>query len=543
MKTKFRTLISLILSVLIIFSCTAVAFAEAEQVTPVIIVSGMGAKPLTNADKNEEIFPPSFNVIAVNVLKAILPVLGTVALTNGDIFDKYAAEPIHDIFEQMACDMDGKSVYNIIPAAYPESAGNYEDLQEDPASAEMGMILSTAKKIGWENTYYFNYDWRLSPLDHADDLQKMIEDVKAEHNCKKVSIFAMSMGGAITNAYLSKYGCDSLKNVVYGSTAFLGVDLVGQLFTGDIDINIISLLTYFATFAEGQKNMGLVAKIVNALNEAAKQDGMESTDAFIKKNIEAIKDSVFKTVFKDVFTTFYGIWSLVPADKFDDAVKTIKGYVDLSDSFIEKATEYIKIQKNAENLIKKSMAQGTEIYIIGAYGYAGIPLTSASSSHTDTLIDTYHMTGKCVVAPFGKTLEDVGDYPYDNACGNKSHYHISTDGVINAGVGMLPDRTWIIKNMTHVEFASEHQSSDLAVFVVTSENPINVYSDARYPQFTELNRKTGKLVSLTQNVTIPGSDEENGLSQVFRVILGKLIDMLKTLAGYVKGYLAKEVTA
>jgi hypothetical protein len=42
---------------------------------------------------------------------------------------------------------------------------------------------------------------------------------------------------------------------------------------------------------------------------------------------------------------------------------------------------------------------------------------------------------------------------------------------------------------------------------------VDIHTDARYPQFTELDRKTGKLLSLTQNVTVP--TEETPAPQTF----------------------------
>ena len=57
--------------------------------------------------------------------------------------------------------------------------------------------------------------------------------------------------------------------------------------------------------------------------------------------------------------------------------------------------------------------------------------------------------------------------------------------------------------MSHVEFAYDHKTSDLGVWLITSETPVDIHTDARYPQFTELDRKTGELISLTENVTIP----------------------------------------
>ena len=75
---------------------------------------------------------------------------------------------------------------------------------------------------------------------------------------------------------------------------------------------------------------------------------------------------------------------------------------------------------------------------------------------------------------------------------------VSKYGVIYAGACMFPETTWIIKGMSHVEFGYDHETSDLALWLTTAKDPVDIHTDARYPQFTELDRSSGKLISLTQ---------------------------------------------
>ena len=105
--------------------------------------------------------------------------------------------------------------------------------------------------------------------------------------------------------------------------------------------------------------------------------------------------------------------------------------------------------------------------------------------------------------------------------------------MIDASVGLLPEHTWIVKGMSHVEFAYDHETSDLGVWMVTSEKPVDIHTDARYPQFTELDRKTGKLVSLTANVTVP-TDETPADQTFFQKIEAFFQSLLARLQGLLR---------
>lgn len=503
-KSTLQKALSVLLCLVLLMSCCAVAFAK-ETVTPVIIVSGMGSRPMTDAKTGKDVFPPAADNIVKNVFLALGPILGVVFLENAALFDKYGAAAVHDILGGLACDEDGNSVMNVQSELFPESVDHYKDVFADATENENGFVRTVSEQIGWENTYFFNYDWRDSPLDIADDLDVMVQHVKDVKQTDKVDIIALSMGGCVMTAYLAKYGSESIHNLVMASTAFQGVDMVGAMFTGDLTLTVTAVLDYFVPFLQSLK-LPTLAKAINFLADAAKKDGMETTDGIIKGRVDIVKDAIYQQILSDTFARALGVWSFIPYAQYADAKAYITQFTTVSDAFLAKADAMNDIQRNAETLLKKAQAGGTNVYIVGAYGFAGIPVTSKAINHTDNLIDTYHMTGGCAVAPYGKTLSDVPDFSVIGGCGNKSHYHLSTDGIVYAGACMFPETTWVIKGMSHVEFGYDHDTSKLALWLTTSETPVTVHSDARYPQFTELDRSTGHLVSLTQNVTVPNED-------------------------------------
>lgn len=533
-----KKLISVLLSVLLIFSCASVAFAanETKEKTPVIVVSGMGTFPLYDSDTGESVFPPSAETLVTNILKLVPSLSAAVLLNKWDILGKYGAKPIHDFFEKMKCDENGNSVYNIAPPLFPESAGNYDEFKDDEATkgSERGVVRAISEKIGWDRTYFFYYDFRRSALDIADDLNEMIENVLKETKSKKVSLVAMSFGGTVTTSYIYKYGSEKLHNVVFASTAVCGTDIVGKLFSGNIEIELDAVINYLEEFLIksdfAYELFGLGESTLAKYGKGAKK----AINAYLKAVIEALKEPVYSKVFMDTFIRFPGIWGLMNCEYYEKAKEQMTSYGSLSESFIKKTDEYAyNIGMKTEEIIKKAESNGVNVYFTGAYGYAGIPITEGSRNHTDTLIDTYLMTGYAKVADYGKTL-DASSYSHEKACSDKTHNHVSTDDVIDASVCILPEKTWFVKNMSHVEYGREHDSGKLLVWIATSEKAIDVRTDPRFPQFLSLDRNSGKCTSLTENVEIPSDS-----SQADKNFLSKLDEWLSKIVEFIRTHFFK----
>lgn len=530
-----KKIISVLLAALMIFSCASVSFAanETSTKTPVIIVSGMGAFPTVNNETGENVFPPSAETIIKTVLGAAPSLAASAVFNKWDLLGKYGAKPIHDLFEGMKCDENGNPVYNTSAKTFPGSAAQYDEL-EGGESLEVSVLRACADEIGWENTYYFYYDWRMSALDIADDLEKTIDRAMSETKSKKVSLFAMSFGGTITSAYLYKYGSDKLKNVVYASSAIYGTDLVGELFSGNMEIKLDAIINYLEEFLIGSdfayEAVGLTRDVLAKYGKGAKK----AVDAYFLSMLEALREPIYAKVFMDTFVRFPGVWGLMNSKCYEKAKKEMAPYGNLSESFLKKTDEYMyNVQDKTDELIKAAEKNGTNVYIIGSYNYAGIPLTEGSRNHSDCLIDTYLMTGYSTVADYGKTLTTAAD-DSKKVCTDKTHSHLSTDGVIDASTGILPERTWFIKNMRHVEYGYNQQASKLAAWIATSETAVDVRTDSRFPQFVDMSRKTGAFTSLTENIEIP-----QDASQVQKNFLSKLDEWLSKIVEFIRTHFFK----
>ena len=269
MKHHFvQKALSVLLALVLVFSLSSVSFAAGADKTPVIVVSGMGSRDMTVHDSGKRAFPPATDNIVKGVFLGLGPILSAILFGKGILFDKYGADALLSMFADLACDEDGKSVKQIDSVLFPDSVDHYRAEFEAEDKNELGFVRAVADKHGWENTYFFNYDWRMSPLDIANDLAAMVQFVKDKHSAKKVSLFAMSMGGDVLSAYLYQYGADDIKTAVYASTAFLGVEMVSNLLSGKLFLNTDAILTYFVPFLQSV-NLPVLAKIFDLADKAA----------------------------------------------------------------------------------------------------------------------------------------------------------------------------------------------------------------------------------------------------------------------------------
>ncbi|MBQ7598270.1 MAG: alpha/beta hydrolase [Clostridia bacterium] len=526
MKIKtVQRICAVLLAVLLLGTTKSAAFA-ANDVTPVLIVSGMGSRPMTDHETGKSVFPPETGTIIKGVLEALGPIAGTLALQNGVLFDKFGADAVHGILSDLACDENGNSIKQIDSEVFPDSMDHYKETFADATVNENAMVRSVGETVGWENTYFFNYDWRMNPLDIAKDLHTLVETIQGKYH-SKISMIALSMGGNVTMAYLSLYGSEAFKTIVLASTAFLGVEMVGRMLAGDLTVTSQAVLNYFVPFFKSL-NLNVLSGAFGGLAFAAEKTGTPAVNRYLKNLVAALKDPLYQKVFRDTFARFLGVWSFVPAAFYQDARALVRTYTTVSDSFLAKTKQLQDVQKNVPALMDQAEKSGTSVYIVGAYGFAGIPITKAANNHTDNLIDTHLMTGNCAVAPFGKTLADVA-YDRSCACADPKHHHCSADGVIDASVGLRPERTWVIKGMSHVEFGYEHETTDLALWLLTSSKPVDVHSNARFPQFTELDRKTGALVSLTGNVAEDGEAPQSLPQRILSFLKSIYIDLFNRL--------------
>ena len=464
------------------------AQAKSAKETPVIVVPGVTNTPLYR--NGEQVFWPEFSqddfqdiyALAQGLLK--LPDTGAYGALADKLIDK-----CYSLFDGAACKADGTSKYPVKAVTY--STGPISQHMELlNFGAEGNVARAVADKIGYNNVYYYTYDWRVDKVDLVkNNFRPYVEMVKRETGADKVSIVFSSMGGTIASVYLAEYGTlGDTQNVVFSSSAADGVSLFNDLIAGNVKVPRQSLVKYIAGI-NPQGNTELYALLVSLCSTYAVN--------IANKLIDSQYDKVFREFIVTVFGYMPGMWYLAEGYNIEECISKAFDPAK-SANLISVIRRYFKYQDKLPDTIKAARAAGVNVRVIGGYGIIGTPLVPSSGKlQTDSLIDSKHTT---LGATFSDLEDTLGDNYTQKVKLDDDYDHISADKMVDASTCLLPSETWIIKGQWHVDYSSKSKK-DFITWLTTTNEPITVASNADYPQF--LCVKNGELVTLESTIFVP----------------------------------------
>lgn len=467
---------------------------SAAKTTPLVIVSGFNSTQLYTdfgtEDQKNAFFGDDTDVTEMieEVGAAFISGCIQFGLADKD-YEKFANSFIpafNKYFEPVAYNTDGTPKHELGFYETKKPVSSYTD--EEKELYFSSFIRETAKEYGEEYTYAFNYDWTADPIETAKELNAFISYVKVETNSKKVNVAALSLGSVITLAYLSQYGGRSVNNLVFASPAWLGTSIVGNLFTGNIELDIFAVENYLVKSADVSATTHIAAYIISFI---ASYEGL-SHEYFgdINKNLQGLLPYLYRDSIIPLMAGMPAMWGLVPAEDYDDAKAFL--FPDGMDPALEaKVDKYHDIQVNAENVINTVKSQGVRFGIVCGYNRQMIPLNS-EYRQSDEVIDVEYMTGGANCALYLQAHDDWGQI-YNQKI-KDGHNHISWDYKVDASTGMFPEETWYIKNMKHSEYSGDKGTLDTVIWLLNADKQYNVYTDTEnHPQFSLYNtykRKT-----------------------------------------------------
>lgn len=493
MKKTVKRIMSVVLAAVMLLSCASAAFAAYGcncGTAPLIVVSGMAAWPLVQDEGTEsekQVFAPDTE----SILKLVGKIAGPLALfavnKDYDMLGDSLIPAVKELLEPLACNADGTSKYNITTDIYPESMASYPDFATNPefTANEPAVVREAVERIGADHVYYFNYDWRLDPMEHAKELRKYVERAMEETGHDKVNLAGASMGGNIIASYLAIYGSDDIDNFTMLSSAFTGTTIVSNLFNGKLEINKEGLVRILKEVV----GVDAVNILFDALDEAGVFDILVN---FADSLFANLKDRVYDEVFQDTFITMPGIWDLVALEDYEDA----KAYLldpATDAALIARIDDYhYNVQAKLPELLSEAMENGVKVNIVSHYNMQGVPITPSYNEQNDNVIDTKYTSGYAVCAYLDETLPE--DYKQQNTvCTDITHNHISADRIIDASTCLLPEQTWFLKNQKHVGYMYHTELMDFILMLCLSEVQYTVDDAGKYGQFMEVDPKTGVL--------------------------------------------------
>lgn len=501
MKGKLKAFFCTMLALIMALSCTSVAFAK-NDVTPVVCIHGMGAIGLYKDVGTENEAPvEGFSIASLftiynDLLKKIVAATDGRFNDAGNLIDEMAV--LMQDMTEIACDENGNSIENVtIKDFWNDSLANHIDYLNCRDTNEPAIAKQICDKIGAENVFAFNYDWRFDAYENAGRLSAFIDNVKSQTGKSKVTIVSGSEGTVVASAYIDRFmSKNDIEKTVFVNGAFYGVG-VCKLFNKDIIINKDVVLNYLWDITHSYVTDDFDLKKISWLSYTL-SDAVDNLCLLLNQIVDS--PDLLKRFYNEVLYPVFGcipiLWEFIPYDDFNSAVSNMSsiGFLDKNSGLYNKIMRYHGIQGRLESNLKALRAKGVEVAIITNYGMPGIPATSDYKNDCDALIDTKYSSVGATVADFGKTLSSDGKY-------------VSADKVIDASTCVLPNNTWFIKGIDHMGFKYGSEVLDFIATLAVTSVPLNIDSikkETGRDQFMGTDRNQN-IVSVTQTGSSAGS--------------------------------------
>ena len=220
-----KKLFPLVLILCLLLAAVSPAFtASAETVYyPNVHLRGNGAEIIDEDGNVVYDFDVSMDQVKA-IAKRVLPLL----LKNDlDAYYRAFGEEMAKLYDRALLDENGEPKYGTNIAA--------KLLQDNEVAMTQNRVRGNGSYA--ISAYTFWYDWRLDPLETADDLAVYIDGILAATGKDKINLNGACLGSTILLAYLSKYGSDKLNAIGFQHAVGFGCELVDETFSGKINID------------------------------------------------------------------------------------------------------------------------------------------------------------------------------------------------------------------------------------------------------------------------------------------------------------------
>lgn len=450
-KRVWILLLSLLMGVTMTTEETVFPPPPRSSKVPIILVHGMGGSPLYYKDKEgKEVLAGSLQAREIlNFFKDYPNFVSYVfKLASKKQVDMNEWNKLLDAAAAFARTTDincsptgGPNGLHVINAWNDPLSKHPEYFDYDNGVTRIAKEL--CEENGYDNVYAYNYDWRLDLYDSgANGLNTFIHKVLKKTGAEKVTLVADSLGGATVNCYLDAHKNDGvLDRLILVNGAFEGVDFASA-YTKSLCLSSEEAMNYLkqlgASLNGGKYEIlflagsGIFSGMLNSLSQNL-NNGLSQNH---------IQNRIFLDVFHPVFGNIPAIFECIPYNDFEKSMRQMVdiGYLKKDSVLYRKLQNYHEVQGRADQNLIDVHNNGVQVAIIASYGYPGIPLTPKCREQTDILIETRHESAGATVANSGAKLKiKTGKYK-------------SADHEIDASTCALPDNTWFIKNLRHVDF-------------------------------------------------------------------------------------------
>ncbi len=460
MKKFITLLLALVIACAGVLPCFAADAKCTCGETPIVYVAALGSGAVyrdAGTENEKKLFRPETDDILTDFAPLVSAAGSLILNGDYDAFGDVLIDCVNTSFGSLAMDENGNSQPNVTTEEFhPQSADH-----------------------GYDNSYYFGYDFREDPIVNAKKLHSYLEEVKEITKHDTVKMRASSMGGVTLLAYLKLYGSDNIETIIMQNCPLQGTAVAGELFNGKVEINKDALVRYASGALPSMDSdalAGILITIIDMFDAAGVWAGLVD---IADKIIANLKDRVFDEALIPIFGTMPGIWSFVPDEYYESAKSFMKLDESINAQLLERLDFYhYEVQSNAGRILKDAQKNGTNIYIVAGYNMQRTPLVEAYKNNSDGTVDTEYASVGATCAYIGEQLPD----DYKQAVSGEYNY-ISPARVIDASTCALPEQTWFIKDMLHSTCHDGHGVFYRVLF--ESEEQLTVHDMNEYPQFMQ----------------------------------------------------------
>lgn len=419
----------------------------------------------------------AFNILLPFILEGI-------AFNKWDNYYAAVEKEIGEIFEPIRLDENGN-----VPKNSDSGIG-----QAALADRNWKMTHNNVDRNGkyTEGAYRYNYDWRLDPIELADDLHEFIEGVKAATGRSRVSITCKCLGTNVVLAYIYKYGTDSLKGVGIDVATSNGADFLSGIISGDFGVDGNSMVRLISDLGVFEKDISISPMVTSTIELLSNTGVLDTLSAVSRKLVyEKIEYGIISALATSTFLTMPCYWALVTTEDFEKALVYVFGeegsekrikYAGL----IEKITVYNEtIKKNVDEIMKSikvpdENGRSANLCIVSKYGTQMVPLLKDGSIVGDQYVSANKSSFGATTSTVYNTLSD--EYIAERTALGLGKY-ISPDKQVDASTCLFPDYTWFIKGCSHGFYSEDERNLILTVIDANSQLCIDDFYWTQYIVF------------------------------------------------------------
>ena len=245
-------------------------------------------------------------------------------------------------------------------------------------------------------------------------------------------------------------------------------------------------------FINGIAGVDVRAEMIKTLVDMAHQEGVtDLTAAVAGKLVDTALVRVRRQALKYIFGRMPGFWAMIPYEDYDYVRNEFAAGM-VTDAFYEKTDFYHEVQEQIPALIAAALAQGVNVAVITKYGYPNVPIIASRKNGSDAIVDAAYASIGATVAQYDAPFP--ADYtsavPGMDDC-------VSPDRMIDASTCAFPEKTWFIKNSTHLGTLNGDETCEYQMMDSLFANGIEMtVENDEYPRF--LIEKDHRLEPLTQ---------------------------------------------